>query len=71
MNTNNDSTHSNVQSEIDGFSPRDVARAISLLAYRKVYNQREEVKRARKERNERVKLALRYVREHPELGGGM
>ena len=67
MNNTSESKTGNVQPQLDGFTEKDVARAISSLAYRKAYNARADVKAARKERNARIALAMRYVREHPEV----
>lgn len=64
-----DVTPSNVQIALDGFTQKDVARAITQLAYRRAYNERSDVKAARKERQVRLAAAMRYVREHPELRG--
>lgn len=65
----NDETnkHVNVPSEIAGFSAKEVARAIRSIAYRKAYNNRPDVKQARKERNQRIGLAMRYIKQHPEV----
>lgn len=61
----------NVHTSTDGLSEKDVARAIAQLVYRKTYNARPEVQARRKEynkvRQQRVKVAMEYVRKHPEV----
>jgi len=46
--------HSNVQSAGDELTQKEIARAIAQLKYRKT-------------RQKRIKLAMDWVRQHPEL----
>ena len=57
----------NAPSQTGEITRKDIERAIHALAYRKAYNQRAEVRRNRKDRQERIKIALRYIKEHPEV----
>lgn len=63
--------HVNVQAQLAGIDPLDVVRAIKSIAYRKAYNQRPDVQIKRKEynaeRSRRIKMAVEYVRKHPEV----
>jgi hypothetical protein len=69
MDTND--VHSNTHENNTGISPEDIARAIKSIAYRKAYNQRPEVQAKRKEYNrtraERIKIAMEYIKKHPEV----
>lgn len=67
MNDETNVKHGNTQIGLEGFTAKDVAAAIRSIAYRKAYNQRKDVKAARQERNARIKLAMKYVKEHPEV----
>ena len=66
MNDNN--TVVDTSSEI---SREDIVRAIKSLAYRKAYNLRPDVQQKRKEynrtRSERIKIAMEYIKKHPEV----
>ena len=59
----------NVPSQTGDITRKDIERAIHTLAYRKEYNQRKEVRANRQLRQERIKIALRYIKEHPEVLG--
>lgn len=54
-----------------GITQKDIARAIKSIAYRKAYNQRADVRAARKEysveRSRRIKMAMEYIKKHPEV----
>lgn len=65
---NDDNVVNGNESEI---SKEDIVRAIRSLAYRKAYNLRPDVQRKRKEynrtRSERIKIAMEYIKKHPEV----
>jgi hypothetical protein len=58
---------SNVQIDTHEFTKEDIARAIRQIAYRKAYNKSPRQVTARKQRQQRIKIAIRYVKEHPEV----
>lgn len=58
---------SNTHTQDVVFTKEEIARAIHQIAYRKAYNNSPRQKQVRKERQERVKSAMRWVREHPEV----
>lgn len=66
MNDNN-----NVVGNSSEISKEDIVRAIRSLAYRKAYNARPDVQAKRKEynktRSERIKIAMDYIKKHPEV----
>ena len=68
---NDNNTHGNVQIGNEEISRKDIERAIHQIAYRKAYNNRPDVcarrKRTMKVRSERIKLAMEYIKQHPEV----
>lgn len=56
---------SNTHTQDVVFTKEEIARAIHQIAYRKAYNASPKQKQVRKERQERVRRVMEYVKQHP------